>query len=127
MSVIIKTTLLSFLVLEQIGLSSATNYYGQMIPEDNLIDDMYEEQTESAILTPQKINEAVESIGEVYGMLFQTDYYMNQAHRDHLTRGALRSGSGTDRQQHDRVRLFEEEELLDQLEESKEIVTDPRL
>jgi len=41
-----------------------------MIPEDNLIDDMYEEQTESAILTPQKINEAVESIGEVYGMLF---------------------------------------------------------
>ena len=46
---------------------------------------------------------------------------------DHLERGAWRSGSGSSKQMHDRESLFEEAEMLDNLEESKEIVTDPKI
>ena len=48
-------------------------------------------------------------------------------HQDHQQRGALRSGQGTPQQSYDRVKLFEEVERLDEIEETRELVTDPKL
>ena len=64
---------------------------------------------------------------DVVGMLFQTSAHKARAHRDHLERGAWRSGSGSSMQMHERERLFEEAEMMDRIEETKEIVTDPNI
>jgi len=48
-------------------------------------------------------------------------------HRGHGISGALRSGEGRPNSLVDRVKLFEESERLDEIEDTGEIVTDMHL
>jgi len=60
-------------------------------------------------------------------MVSRSPDYVNKLRRMHTERGAFRSGEGTPDQVHDRVKVFEETQRLEALEDSKEIVTDAKL
>lgn len=60
-------------------------------------------------------------------MLTQSEAHMSAAHKDHQLTGAVRSGEGSKHQVLERMRLFEESERLDEIEESREIVADKHL
>lgn len=105
------------------GPTQAVLNFGDMSPEAIADENMMEKGFFSA----ENIQFMFKEVGDVMGMLLQTDAHKEQAHQDHLERGALRSGSGSAHQKYERERLFAEHELLDQLEDSREVVTDPKL
>ena len=72
-------------------------------------------------------NKLYDDLSEVYSMMSRSPDYVNRLRRLHSERGAFRSGEGTPDQVHHRVKVFEENQRLAELEESKEIVTDPSL
>jgi len=59
--------------------------------------------------------------------LTQEESYLAEVHRGHGISGALRSGEGRPNSLVDRVKLFEESERLDEIEDTGEIVTDMHL
>ena len=74
---------------------------------------MIEEISTKGLMDPQTIQKALNEVTDVVGMITQSQDYMNIVHNDHILRGALRSGTGTPQQAYERIKLFEEEELLD--------------
>ena len=63
----------------------------------------------------------------MYQVLTQEEEYLNEVRRDHKTTGGLRSGEGSQNTLAARVKLFEENARLDEIEESGEIVADMQL
>jgi len=57
-------------------------------------------------------------------MLSRSGSYMAELKKTHSDRGAFRSGMGDQSLAHERELLFIEQERMEELEESKEIVTD---
>jgi hypothetical protein len=63
-------------------------------------------------------------MSEAMAMLSQSSSYMTELRKSHSDRGAFRSGMGTMDEVYRREMLFTERERMEELEDSKEIVTD---
>lgn len=63
----------------------------------------------------------------MFSVFNQDEEHMAAVHTSHSLSGALRSGEGSYNSLTARVKLFEESNLLDQIEETGEIVTDMHL
>lgn len=69
----------------------------------------------------------IDDFQSAYDAAAVTKAHLEEAHRDHQDTGALRSSQGTTLDMHERLRLFEELDRLEDAEESKEIVMDATL
>lgn len=64
---------------------------------------------------------------EVMSMVSRSPDYKNHLLQLHSERGAFRSGDGTQDQRYERERIFIEKQRMEELEETKEIVSDASL
>ena len=74
-------------------------------------------EMKSDIFSQVAIKKWVDDFGEAYEMMVQTDSYKRKMKKKHQQKGAFRSGEGTPDQIYQRLKLFEEEEELDKLQE----------
>ena len=63
---------------------------------------------------------------DAYDLLTQSDSYKRKVRKRHTERGAFRSGEGSPEQIYQRLKLFEEEQELDDLEKAKNGTSDLR-
>ena len=96
-----------------------------LLKTDSEVDAAIGEELSRQLFSPEMFEMAQKELTDIVGFWTKSEEHMEKTHELHLATGGLRSGSGLTEASRERMRLFEEAEMLEAIEESGELVTDP--
>lgn len=121
-----RPLLLALLLLLATKRVAAQNFAAdELLTTDRELDAVVGEEITQQLFAPEKFEMAQKELSSFVGFWTKNQEHMEQTRANHIATGGLRSGSGLTEASLERMRLFEEAEMLEAIEESGELVKDP--
>ena len=89
-----------------------------LLKADREMEAVIGEELSRQLFSPEKLEMAQKELTDIVGFWTKSEGHMEKTHELHLATGGLRSGSGLTEASLERMRLFEEAEMLEAIEES---------